>query len=374
MGQAFDICIRGAGVVGRTAALLLARAGLRVALVAPPVPSGQADVRAYALNAASRGLLESVRAWPDAQHATAVRRMQVWAEAGGAVEFDAVAERVPALAWVVDVPALEQRLQDAIGFQPLVERVAQPVPAPLAVVCEGRASRTRAEWGVEFDLTPYAQDAIATRLQCEHAHGAVARQWFAADGGILAFLPLDGEGGNSVAVVWSVAHGQSQHWLQADEAGLAAALREASRGALGALTVTAPRAAWPLVQARARRWCGAVAGVPGQSWVLAGDAAHAVHPLAGQGLNLGLADAAVLAQVLGGREDWRALSDQRLLRRYERARKTGVATAMLAMDGLQQLFTRGDAALRPLRAHGMNAFDRLVPLKGWVSRHAMGVA
>ena len=99
-----------------------------------------------------------------------------------------------------------------------------------------------------------------------------------------------------------------------------------------------------------------------------------MHPLAGQGLNLGLADAAVLAQVLGGREDWRALSDQRLLRRYERARKTGVATAMLAMDGLQQLFTRGDAALQPLRRHGMNVFDRLVPLKGWVSRHAMGVA
>ena len=374
MGQAFDICIRGAGVVGRAAALLLARAGLRVALVAPPASSGQADVRAYALNAASRSLLQSVRAWPDAQHATAVQRMQVWAEAGGAVEFDAVAERVPALAWVVDVPALEQRLQDAIGFQPLVEMLAQPVPAPLALVCEGRASRTRAEWGVEFDLVPYGQDAIATRLSCEQPHGAVARQWFGADGSILAFLPLEGEDGNSVAAVWSVAHGQSQHWLQADGVELAGALREASRGALGALAVTAPRAAWPLVQARARRWCGEVAGAQGQAWVLAGDAAHAVHPLAGQGLNLGLADVAALAQTLSRREGWRALADQRLLRRYERARKTEVTTAMLAMDGLQQLFTRGDATLKPLRTHGMNMFDRLVPLKGWVSRHAMGVA
>lgn len=374
MGQAFDICIRGAGVVGRTAALLLARAGLRVALVAPPASSGQADVRAYALNAASRGLLESVRAWPEAQHATAVQQMQIWSDTGGAVAFDAVAERVPALAWVVDVPALEQRLQDAIGFQPLVEMVAQPVPAPLTMVCEGRASRTRAEWGVEFDLVPYAQDAIATRLDCERPHGAVARQWFGADGSILAFLPLGGDDGNSVAVVWSVAHGQSQHWLQADGVELAGALREASRGALGALAVIAPRAAWLLVQARARRWCGTVAGAPGQAWVLAGDAAHAVHPLAGQGLNLGLADVAALVRVLSQREGWRALADQRLLRRYERARKTEVATAMLAMDGLQQLFTRGDAALQPLRRHGMNVFDRLVPLKGWVSRHAMGVA
>ena len=275
---------------------------------------------------------------------------------------------------LVDVPALEQRLQDAIGFQPLVEMVAQPVPAPLTMVCEGRASRTRAEWGVEFDLVPYAQDAIATRLDCERPHGAVARQWFGADGSILAFLPLGGDDGNSVAVVWSVAHGQSQHWLQADGVELAGALREASRGALGALAVIAPRAAWLLVQARARRWCGTVAGAPGQAWVLAGDAAHAVHPLAGQGLNLGLADVAALVRVLSQREGWRALADQRLLRRYERARKTEVATAMLAMDGLQQLFTRGDAALQPLRRHGMNVFDRLVPLKGWVSRHAMGVA
>ena len=116
MGQAFDICIRGAGVVGRAAALLLARAGLRVALVAPPASSGQADVRAYALNAASRSLLESVRAWPEAQHATAVQQMQIWSDTGGAVAFDAVAERVPALAWVVDVPALGQRICPASGI------------------------------------------------------------------------------------------------------------------------------------------------------------------------------------------------------------------------------------------------------------------
>ena len=379
MAQSFDICIRGTGVVGRAAALLLARAGLRVALVAPGAGHGGQDVRAYALNAASRGLLESVRAWPEAPHVTAVQRMQVWADEGGAVQFDAQAQGVEALAWIVDVPALEQRLQEAIGFQPLVELVAAPVAAPLTVVCEGRASRTRAEFGVEFAVTPYGQDAIATRLICEHGHGAVARQWFGADGSILAFLPLAGAEGNSVAVVWSVPHGQTQNRLAMDEAGFASALQGASRGVLGALTVSAPRACWPLVQARAARWCGAFpmqasGQASDRAWVLAGDAAHAVHPLAGQGLNLGLADVAVLVRVLQARESWRPLADLRLLRRYERQRGSAVAGAQLAMDGLQQLFARADAPLPSLRNRGMNLFDHCTPLKGWVSRRAMGVA
>jgi len=374
MTSTADICIRGAGVVGRTLALLLARAGLRVALAAPPMAPGAADVRAYALNAASRVLLESVRAWPDAAHATAVQQMQVWADGEGAVQFHAAQQRVEALAWIVDVPALEQRLQDAIGFQPLVELVAAPVAAPLTVVCEGRASRTRAEFGVQYLATPYGQDAIATRLACERSHGTVARQWFGADGSVLAFLPLDGPGGNSVAVVWSVAHGQTQDWLDADEARFVAALHGASRGMLGALAMSAPRARWPLVQARADAWCGRVPGQPARAWVLAGDAAHAVHPLAGQGLNLGLADAQALARTVAARADWRALSDLRPLRRYERERKAGLAAAALAMDGLQQLFARPEPLLAPLRNRGMNAFDRCHPLKGWVARHAMGVA
>lgn len=374
MASSFDVCVRGAGVVGRAAALLLARAGLRVALVAPGAGHGGEDVRAYALNVASRDLLQAVRAWPDAAHATAVQRMQVWADEGGAVQFDAAAQGVQALAWIVDVAALEQRLREAIGFQPLVEVVAAPVAAPLTVVCEGRASRTRAEFGVDHAVTPYGQDAIATRLVCERAHGAVARQWFGADGSILAFLPLAGREGNSVAVVWSVPHELTQHRLDMDEARFADALQGASRGALGALAVSAPRASWPLAQARAARWCGRVAQAGDASWVLAGDAAHAVHPLAGQGLNLGLADVAALARVLQAREDWRPLFDPRLLRRYERERQGPVAAAMLAMDGLQQLFAHTRAPLGPLRNHGMNLFDRCTPLKGWVSRHAMGVA
>jgi 2-polyprenyl-6-methoxyphenol hydroxylase-like FAD-dependent oxidoreductase len=160
-------------------------------------------VRAYALNAASRKLLESLRSWPDAEHATAVRSMQVQGDRDGAVHFDAATQGVEALAWIVDVPALEARLAEALRYQPQVEMVDAPVPAALTVVCEGRASSTREEFGVGFQVTPYGQHAIATRLQCERAHEQVARQWFLPDG-ILAFLPLGGPQGNSVAVVWSV--------------------------------------------------------------------------------------------------------------------------------------------------------------------------
>ena len=385
MAQTFDVCIRGAGIVGRTLALLLARDRLRVALAAPPAPTpATADVRAYALNAASRALLESVRGWPDAQHATAVRQMQVHADQDGAVHFDAAQQGRDALAWIVDVPALEARLADAVRFQPLVEQVEQPVAAPLTIVCEGRASRTREEFGAEFEVTPYAQHAIATRLACELPHGGVARQWFLPDGGILAFLPLDGAQGSAVAVVWSVAQEHAAHWLHAPEADFTQRLHEASRGALGLLRLAGPRAGWPLQQARARHWCGQIPiQTPGQamqswekswekSWVLAGDAAHTVHPLAGQGLNLGLGDARALARVLHERAPWRGLADPRPLRRYERERKAALLPMGLAMDGLQQLFTRPGGALAALRNWGMKGFERSGPLKAWVARQAMG--
>lgn len=379
MAQTFDVCIRGAGVVGRTLALLLARDRLRVALVGPPAGSAAVeDVRAYALNSASRALLESVRGWPDARHATDVLQMQVHADQDGMVCFDAAQQGGDALAWIVDVPALEARLADAVRFQPLVEPVAEPVAAALTVVCEGRASRTRSEFGVEFDVTPYAQHAIATRLVCARPHGQVARQWFLPEGDILAFLPLDGAQGNTVAVVWSVAQEHAAQWLQADEDSFAQRLREASRDALGALRLAGPRGSWPLQQAKARHWCGLVpgAGPCGQalrgSWALAGDAAHNVHPLAGQGLNLGLGDVRALARVLHERADWRGVGDLRLLRRYERERKAALLPMGLAMDGLQQLFTRREGAVQALRNWGMKGFQRSGPLKTWVTRQAMG--
>jgi 2-polyprenyl-6-methoxyphenol hydroxylase-like FAD-dependent oxidoreductase len=365
-----DVCIRGAGVVGRTLALLLARDRLRVGLVRDAAPAGGAtsDVRAYALNAASKDLLELLRAWPDAQHATPVLGMRVHGDEGGEVHFDAQAHGTPALAWIVDVQALQERLGDALRYQPLVEWLDAPQAAALTVICEGKASRTRDEFGVQFHVTPYPQRAIAVRLHCEKPHGQLARQWF-VDGEILAFLPLGGSGaqadGNSVAVVWSVQEQRAPDLLALDNAAFEAQLEAVSHHALGKLTLASERAAWPLQLAQADRWCG-----PG--WVLAGDAAHTVHPLAGQGLNLGLADARELAQVLHQREYWRSVGDLKLLRRFERSRKADVLAMAGATDGLQQLFAQQAEPWAPLRNWGMTGFDRSGPLKDWVARQAMG--
>jgi 2-polyprenyl-6-methoxyphenol hydroxylase-like FAD-dependent oxidoreductase len=370
MAPPLDVCIRGAGIVGRTLALLLARDRLRVGLVdTAAAPAGDtSDVRAYALNAASRELLELLRAWPDDRHTTPVSGMQVHGDDGGEVTFDAAAQGVPALAWIVDVPALQARLGEALRYQPLVELLQAPCAAALTVVCEGKASATRAEYGVQFECTAYPQKAIAARIHCEKPHGQVARQWF-NDGEILAFLPLGGSGqgssGNSVAVVWSVREERASGLLEMGAPEFAAQLEQASGQALGKLVLDSERAAWPLQLARAGRWCG-----PG--WALAGDAAHTVHPLAGQGLNLGLADARELAQVLHGREYWRGVGDEKLLRRYERARKTDVLAMGAATDGLQQLFAQQAQPWTLLRNWGMKGFERSGPLKGWVARQAMG--
>jgi 2-polyprenyl-6-methoxyphenol hydroxylase-like FAD-dependent oxidoreductase len=375
MAQTYDICIRGAGIVGRTLALHLAAKRLKVALVAsaPGNATADTDVRAYALNQQSRALLEAVRCWPAGDNATPVLHMQVEADAQAQVNFAAADQGTDALNWIVDVPVLEQQLAQAVQFQPMITVVDTPQPATLTVVCEGRASATREEFGVEFDVHRYDQWAVAARVESELPHGQTARQWF-SEGEIAALLPMGGSQGNFHALVWSVSPERAQQLLDSPDMEFTDALQTATRMAVGALRLASRRASWPRQHAVARHWAGAapIAGAP-RAWVLAGDAAHNVHPLAGQGLNLGLGDAAELVNVLDGRSYWRAVDDMRLLRQYERARKAAFAVVGGSGDSLQQLFAHPHALVQSARSWGMRGFDNLVPLKRWVARRAMGL-
>ncbi len=366
-----DILVRGEGCVGRALALALGAQGLRVALlggVAPAAPRDD-DLRTYALNAASVALLRELRVWdalpPDA--ISPVYEMQVQGDqAAGQLAFSAWQQGVRELAYIVDAGALDQQLGVAVGFAPHVRRVSQPVAAELQALCEGRDSAGRAALGVHFDKQAYGHHAIAARLVADRPHQGVARQWFRSPD-VLALLPFERPApARSYGLVWSLPEARAAELLAASEAEFEQALMAASGGEAGALRLSGARAAWPLALARAD-------AVSGPGWVLLGDAAHLVHPLAGQGLNLGLADVATLARVLRQRESWRAVSDERLLRRYARERAAPTWAMGELTDGLLRVFASEAPALRGLRNQGMGLLNRLPPVKRWLTSRALGL-
>lgn len=372
MSQTFDICIRGDGIVGRTLALLLARQHLQVGLVTQP-RTVKADVRAYSLNSASRDVLSQLRCWPDPLHATPVLEMQVWGDDGGSVHFES--PNPDGLTWIVDVPALEGHLGDALRYQHNITLLDAPHAAQLTVICEGRLSQSRQDLQVETEVLPYQQTAVAARVRSTAVHGQKAMQWFAHQARgleILALLPLGGAKGDTYGVVWSLAPARAQEVMAQSSKDFTSALQDASHLMAGSLELISERACWPLQLTHAKQWTGLFAD--GSAWVLAGDAAHSIHPLAGLGLNLGIADAAQLTLVLQARQGndfWRSVGDRQLLRRYERARKAGILPAWIACDGLQRLFDHPQSCVQAIRNWGMNSFDTLAPLKKWTMQQAM---
>lgn len=367
----FDVCVLGAGAVGKALALSLSRQGFSVALVqaAQAAATQREDVRAYALNAASIALLAELKVWdalPAHGAATPVLDMHIEGDAQGRLEFSAWEQRVRELAWIVDAAALEQELTTALRFAPHVSVVGERADAELLAVCEGKASATREALGAGFEQHAYGQTAVAARLVCEREHMGLAWQWFRSPD-VLALLPFDRpEAGRSYGLVWSVPAARAQELQALDEDAFNAALNDATGGAPGVLRVASQRAAWPLALGRASRWCG-----PG--WVLLGDAAHVVHPLAGQGLNLGLGDVAVLSRVLTERqreEPWRPLGDERLLSRYARERASPTWAMAQITDGLLHLFAQPGLPLRELRNNGLTLVHHLKPLKRWLASQA----
>ena len=393
------VCIQGRGAVGMALALALAHQGLPVAWVAGAArpPSSRPDPRTYALNAASRRLLQALRVWEALAEqpgvVTPVREMAVHGDRGGQLAFSAWQQRQEALAWIVDAAALDRALATALRYAPHVQAVEQPCAAPLQALCEGRDGETAARWGARRIRSDYGQAALATRLQADRPHRGRAWQSFASPA-VLALLPFDGAAGPAAAgygLVWSLPQARAEALRDAPAEALEAALQDATGGVAGTLRLADPdpaaRACWPLRLVRAERWHGPVPeaalhpagprapGVDPASWLLLGDAAHVVHPLAGQGLNLGLADVAALAAVLGEarvRETWRATNDPRLLDRYVRRRAGPTAAMARATDGLWQLFAPSQPVVAGLRNLGLGLLDHLPPAKRWLAAQALG--
>ena len=366
--QRVDVSIRGRGAVASTLALALNQQGLRIALSAAAAPDRlRTDVRAYALNAASRRLLQRLKVWDalPADAVTPVYDMHVRGDGpAGRLKFSSWTQCVVALAWIVDAMELDAALEAALQFAAHVQRGEVLPAAALTVYAEGKDSASREAIGVHFDRHAYGHTAIAARLSAADPHEGVAHQWFRSPD-VLALLPFDRPlAERSFALVWSLPQGRAAELMQMDAAAFEAELQGASADMPAGLRLASGRAAWPLAIASSNPVCGS-------GWVLVGDAAHVVHPLAGQGLNLGLGDVQALADALAAREPWRTLGDERLLRRFARSRAWPVRSMSWLTDALVHGFASEHAWVRELRNRGMGLVDRATPAKRWLAAQAL---
>ena len=394
--SSFDVLVVGRGAVGAASALGLAQLGLRVGWVGPVVPAAapteQWDARVFALSPATRTLLQGLRVWdamPAARRAP-VYDMRVYPGPGAEapeLHLDAYTGEIEALAWIVENRSLVQALEAAIGFTGVaviddgvtgLRSEAQPggrahltlasgreVSARLVVAADGADSPLRGMAGIEPEIRVYPQRGVVANFDTTRPHGDTAWQWFGPELGILALLPLPAEAPDRgrTSMVWSAPQALAETLMAESPEALAARVEVACHSALGAMTLITPPQSFALRRVKVPRLIA-------PRLVLVGDAAHAMHPLAGQGLNTGLGDVTELLAVLRGREVYRDLGDTLLLRRYERARREAVTLMQTATDGLQRAFGPLPAPLVGLRDLGW----RFVASSRWIRRRMVAQA
>ncbi|RDB44664.1 2-octaprenyl-3-methyl-6-methoxy-1,4-benzoquinol hydroxylase [Halomonas sp. DQ26W] len=394
----FEVIIVGGGMVGATLAALLGQAGVSVALLdaraepldADAVGRGQPAMRVSALTPVSQRLLKGLDVWPwmQARRVTPYRHMQVWdSEGSGEVVFTAEQAGVPELGHIVEndviLAALEARLTElltvAVRFGARVSGLAstgeghdvvlengQRFSAPLVVAADGAQSPMRTLAGIEVDAHDTGHMAVVTTVCTQRPHGGVARQVFLPTGP-LAFLPLTVAGDDRYcSIVWSTSPQEAARLVELSPEALGHALAAAFESRLGGVEVVDRAIAVPLSQRHAKTY-----GQPGL--VLVGDAAHSIHPLAGQGVNLGLMDVAVLAEeVLTARARGMVIGHASVLAHYTRRRRGDNAAMLALMDGFRLLFGSRHPALTLARNLGLSGVNRLVPVKRLLMRQATG--
>jgi ubiquinone biosynthesis UbiH/UbiF/VisC/COQ6 family hydroxylase len=384
----FDVAIIGAGLVGASLAAALGRAGVTVALVEPsppPAPGEDWDSRIYSISPASADFLASTGAWEalDARRVQPVSRMEVFGdEPGATLEFSAYDAGVPTLAFIAESGRLAHALWERAAQLSSVRRFAparcerleadahaatlslaggERLRAALVVGADGAQSWVRRAAGLAARAASYRQLGVVANCGTAKPHDGTAFQWFRADG-VLAYLPLPG---NRISIVWSTDDGHGRELLELAPEAFCRRVAEAGGAVLGDLTLITPPQAFPLQSL-------AAASMIGPRVVLIGDAAHVVHPLAGQGVNLGFGDARVLAETLVAREAFRDCGDRVLARRFERSRAEAILAMRTVTDGLARLFGLPGAAAARVRNQGLRLTDRLAPVKNLLVRHAIG--
>jgi 2-octaprenyl-6-methoxyphenol hydroxylase len=386
-----DVLIAGAGLVGLALAPALAASGLAVALVDrapvvvpdPPVEGGDWDTRVYAISPGSGELLRAVGAWQalPAERIAAIESMKVVGDDGGVLNFSAYDVGERALAWIVEERALRAALVPRVRAAGVATHAPHAIAAiawtaehgevrfddgakltaRLVVGADGLRSPVRDAAGITATSTPYGQTAIVANFTCERAHHGRAHQWFRDDGGILAWLPLPGR---RVSIVWSAPEPLAQELLALGPAALATRVADAGGHALGAFACITPAAGFPLQLLK-------LPTVVAHRLALVGDAAHGVHPLAGQGVNLGFGDVEALAAVLRERGPVADPGAPLLLDRYARRRAEPVNTMQMVTDALARLFRIRAPIVRSARNLGLAAIERVPPARRLLAHSAL---
>lgn len=373
--------VAGGGPVGLAFACALAEFDVTVVEAsAPAAPAEALDLRVYALSPGTRELLRDLGAWErlDAARVAPVRRMEIFGDAGARLAFSA--RPSASLAWIVEAGRLSHALEEQAGslahvrlrrgragaFGASAEGAwlelegGERIEGDVLVGADGPDSRVRSALGMAFSEEPYAEAAVVAHFATDEEHGAVARQWF-RDDGVLAWLPMPGR---CVSIVWSTPSAHAQELMGLDPEVLARTVREAGASALGGMQAVSKAAKFALRSIRVEQ--PVAEGV-----ALIGDAAHAVHPLAGQGVNLGFQDARELAQALAACSPVERPGDLRVLRRYARARREDVTAMQFVTDRLDKLFASGTPGLRTFRNLGLKLVDSQEWARDALVRHAM---
>ncbi|GAA4895093.1 FAD-dependent 2-octaprenylphenol hydroxylase [Ferrimonas pelagia] len=385
-----DVAIVGGGMVGMATALGLAQAGFEVAVIErfePQPVDGEPRLRVSAINRASEDWLKALGAWSllPPERVAPYGAMQVWdKDSLGRIGFTAEQLQQPDLGHIIEneaiAHALWQRSLTQTGLRRFIatpQRVAQGereawltlddgsmITARLLLAADGANSWLREQSHIPLTFRDYGHHALVATIRTQYPHDGVARQVFLPEGP-LALLPLAQP--DLCSIVWSLPPAQAEVLSQAEPEAFNAALTVASEARLGCLQLASERATFPLTMRYARDFVR-------PRLALLGDAAHTIHPLAGQGVNLGFGDSQKLVAVLCGARanDW-DIGDLRLLQRYGRARKAAAQEMLAAMDGLRWLFDGVDPVKKGLRDLGLNLVDRAGPLKDRLLRHALGL-